>query len=124
MNSKGTFETITIKYKGSYYQLNDIIDIGKKVVYLPHWDAMIYTLYDNAYDYFKFKPGDIMTIKEVKPIRPGQGYHPILVEENSCTFTPAEFVPKEQVNETDIQLIKQVFEEKHKEKLEKSPKQK
>ena len=71
----------------------------------------------HTYDYFKFKPGDVMTIKEVKQIRPGQTYHPILVEENNCTFTPAEFVPKERVSENDIQLVKQIFEEKYKEKL-------
>jgi hypothetical protein len=111
------FRDIRIKYKDYFPSLNDLMDIGSEVIYFPEWNGMIYALYDNTYDYFKFKPGDVMTIKEVKQIRPGQTYHPILVEENNCTFTPAEFVPKERVSENDIQLVKQIFEEKYKEKL-------
>lgn len=78
---------------------------------------MIYALHDNAYEYFKFSPGDIMTVNEVKIDKLGEKINCVFVSENKCTFSSAELIRSKLIEINDIMSIKKIFDKKLIEKI-------
>ncbi|MFH1231819.1 MAG: hypothetical protein V1709_10025 [Planctomycetota bacterium] len=103
------------KYRDKFFKLKEIPPIGMLVVYYPSYDTMIYLIHDGAYANYRFKPGDIMTIKKVeKHLR----YNIIYVKENKCLFTPAELIPAYLVEEQDRKELVRIFKLKNKVSLD------
>ena len=107
------------KYKEKFFDLHSFPEIGKKVIYLPSYDSMIYALHDGAYESYKFTPGDALTIKWVEK---DPQCNSVFVDENECTLSPAELVPADFVDEADIKTIKEIYQQKLREKIEKEKK--
>lgn len=111
------FRQIDEKYSNNRFSFNELPPVEMKVVYLPSYDGMIYMLHDGAYEDLHFQPGDIMVIKKLEKVHPD--HYSVFVKENNCIFSPAELVPAEYVDEVDIKIIKEIYQQKLKEKLEK-----
>jgi hypothetical protein len=99
---------ISNKYDKYYFALNEKIKKGTKVVYIPDHHSFIYMYYEGDYVRFKFKPGDIMTVKKVKKDEPCNS---VYMNENECIFSPNELLQVELVDKEDIKKIVNFYKE-------------
>ena len=109
------------KYKELYFNLEDRPPVGEKVVYMPSYDAMIYLLYGDYYKQYLCEPGDIFTVKKVSE-KNHTTHNLVYVKENKYFFSPAELIPADFVDEKDIKTIKEIYQQKLVEKIEKEKK--
>lgn len=114
---KEEYQKVIYKYKDRFFPLTSCPSVATKVTYLPTYDAMIYELYDDAYDYYKISPGDILTIKNLSLLNESERIYKIYFQENEYCTTPAELVPAEDVDKNDIALIKELYSRRREQKL-------
>lgn len=112
LEQKDIYQDIFNKYEYLRFKIQDVPIIGSEIVYLPAWDSMIYALYDNAYEYFKFSPGDFMTVKETKVNESDKRINQVFVLENKCIFSPAELIHSKLIKINDIVSIRKIFDQK------------
>ncbi len=105
---------ISNKYKKYYFGLKETIKKGSKVIYIPDYNGFIHLYHDAVYDYFKFRPGDILTVERVEKDDPCYGVYFL---ETKCSLSPAELLPIDVVNKEDIKKVLNFYKEykrKHK----------
>ncbi len=108
--------TIRNKYKKYYFDHKESIKKGSKVIYMPDYNSFIYTYHDAAYDYYKFKPGDMLTVEKVEKGDPCYGVYFL---ETKCPLSPAQLLPIGIVDKEDIEKTSIFFKEyKKKHKLQ------